>query len=254
MARASGGCWGTWTRGRQGNNINNQCYAKIYQTVASRSCVTVCSRSSFTPFSLPMNCLLSKRLGLPGPFEVHPRSYYTYRLRGVVVHTGTANQGHYFSYIREPGNSSNSDNGGRWVRSSPVTQGPPAAGSSSTTSLSVSVDGSAESTIGDEAKEGGDAGLEGAAMPPAEVSCPDPDSDGGVPCATGIVIEGEGEEDRWCEFNDTIVKEWRATGGNTARDKDKDHGRMSGLEADCFGGQQNMQVSSDWRGGGGGVY
>lgn len=113
------------------------------------------------------------------------------------------------------------------------------------------MNGSTESTIGDEAKEGEDAGLEGAAMPPAEVSCPDPDQ--GVPRVKECVIVDrcieKGHEDSWCEFNDTIVKEWRANGGNSAKDNDKDvGGRMSGLEVDCFGGQQNMQVSSDWRG------
>lgn len=175
-----------------------------------------------------------------------------------MVHTGTANQGHYFSYIREPSSSSDSDNGGNWVRSSHVTSSPPAAGSPSTTSLSVSVDSSAESTIGDEAKEGGDGELEGAAMPTAfQSEVLSPDSDGGVPRAMeGVIVNGyveEGEEDGWCEFNDTIVKEWRVNGGNNAKDKDKDKdlgGRMSGLEADCFGGQQNMQVGSELRRGG----
>ena len=31
--------------------------------------------------------------------EVHPASYYNYKLRGVVVHIGTAESGHYYSYI-----------------------------------------------------------------------------------------------------------------------------------------------------------
>lgn len=30
---------------------------------------------------------------------VHPQEYYEYKLAGVVVHIGTADYGHYFSYI-----------------------------------------------------------------------------------------------------------------------------------------------------------
>lgn len=32
----------------------------------------------------------------------HQRKYYQYKLKGVVVHTGTADSGHYYSFIREP--------------------------------------------------------------------------------------------------------------------------------------------------------
>lgn len=41
----------------------------------------------------------------------HPDEYYRYRLKGVVVHTGTAHGGHYYSYIQErlPNNAE-----GRW--------------------------------------------------------------------------------------------------------------------------------------------
>jgi Ubiquitin carboxyl-terminal hydrolase len=35
-----------------------------------------------------------------GPYKVHPASYYLYELTGILVHTGTAEQGHYFSYAR----------------------------------------------------------------------------------------------------------------------------------------------------------
>ncbi len=30
---------------------------------------------------------------------VHPKDHYEYKLAGVVVHTGTADFGHYYSYI-----------------------------------------------------------------------------------------------------------------------------------------------------------
>ena len=30
----------------------------------------------------------------------HPPEYYQYSLRGVLVHTGTADSGHYYSFIK----------------------------------------------------------------------------------------------------------------------------------------------------------
>lgn len=35
----------------------------------------------------------------PGPYKIHPKEYYEYKLAGVVVHMGTAEFGHYYSYI-----------------------------------------------------------------------------------------------------------------------------------------------------------
>ena len=35
----------------------------------------------------------------PGPYKQHPKEYYQYKLVGVVVHIGTAEVGHYYSYI-----------------------------------------------------------------------------------------------------------------------------------------------------------
>merc|ERR1712087_610295 len=34
-------------------------------------------------------------------YSVHPKEYYDYQLAGVVVHTGSAEAGHYYSYIRD---------------------------------------------------------------------------------------------------------------------------------------------------------
>ena len=31
----------------------------------------------------------------------HPKDYYEFKLKGMVVHTGTADSGHYYSFIRE---------------------------------------------------------------------------------------------------------------------------------------------------------
>ncbi|CAN0456448.1 unnamed protein product, partial [Scytosiphon promiscuus] len=33
--------------------------------------------------------------------EVYPDAYYEYKLAGVLVHMGTADSGHYYSYIKK---------------------------------------------------------------------------------------------------------------------------------------------------------
>jgi len=40
----------------------------------------------------------------------HPQDYYEFKLKGVVVHTGTADSGHYYSFIREAA----AENGENW--------------------------------------------------------------------------------------------------------------------------------------------
>ncbi|ETO14937.1 Ubiquitin carboxyl-terminal hydrolase family protein, partial [Reticulomyxa filosa] len=37
---------------------------------------------------------------VPPPYTTHPEQYYKYKLVGVVVHTGTTDSGHYYSYIK----------------------------------------------------------------------------------------------------------------------------------------------------------
>merc|ERR1719242_2168571 len=34
-------------------------------------------------------------------YSVHPKEYYEYELKGIVVHTGSAEAGHYYSYIKD---------------------------------------------------------------------------------------------------------------------------------------------------------
>lgn len=44
----------------------------------------------------------------------HPRNYYEYTLKGVVVHTGTADSGHYYSFIREGRDDAQAGQGEKW--------------------------------------------------------------------------------------------------------------------------------------------
>lgn len=49
-------------------------------------------------------------------YALHPKEYYEYKLKGVVVHNGTADHGHYYSYIREanPATDAIADVGEEW--------------------------------------------------------------------------------------------------------------------------------------------
>jgi ubiquitin C-terminal hydrolase len=70
------------------------------------------------PLDLDMRPYTKEGVGLPkgadasacGVPEEHPPGYYQYRLRGVVVHQGSATHGHYYSYIQERG----AGNDGPW--------------------------------------------------------------------------------------------------------------------------------------------
>lgn len=191
---------------------------------------------------------------MPGPYELHSREYYTYQLRGVVVHTGTANQGHYFSYIRDPDlgaaaaaavQQSQSSHSGAANNSS--NSGAAAAG---TRAASRAHDGGRQTGDIDEgmAVDGAeerpdgvvDSGASGAGGLFSEGSgCPGDKKGGGVGGVVGT--KGVEEKQMWCEFNDTIVKEWEVNGRRDGPDGGGT--RIGGLEIDCFGGQQTMQVS-----------
>lgn len=191
----------------------------------------------------------NQRLGLPGPYELHPREYYTYQLRGVVVHTGTANQGHYFSYIRDPhlgaaaaaaAASQPSTCAKKQTRIPPRQSGcaeSTAVGAKRTDSLADCVDrGSVE--VETERADGG-VGVDGAAGSAFSegVACL-----GDKKCSGAGAAAGAGVKQTWCEFNDTIVKEWGVDGRQDSVEGAGNGGRVGGLEMDCFGGQQTMQV------------
>lgn len=41
---------------------------------------------------------------------MHPKDYYEFKLKGIVVHSGTADSGHYYSFIKDY----KSENGEKW--------------------------------------------------------------------------------------------------------------------------------------------
>lgn len=45
----------------------------------------------------------------------HPVDYYNYKLKGVVVHSGTADSGHYYSFIKESSADAKSNTGEKWL-------------------------------------------------------------------------------------------------------------------------------------------
>ncbi|CAM9938006.1 unnamed protein product, partial [Choristocarpus tenellus] len=163
-----------------------------------------------------------KALGITGPFELHPREYYMYELRGVVVHLGTANQGHYFSYIRDR----ELEDLGKVNLDESILE--PCLWGSEAGARRRGEDNSSEDRSGPER----------------------------IPGTVSSVMTGTGEvygldldsnlgKQKWCEFNDTIVKEWKvlgpATGGGDDGTGRVGGGTGHGLEASCFGGQQLMQ-------------
>lgn len=48
-----------------------------------------------------LNAQLNAESNAPKAPSQHPNEYYHYKLRGMIVHTGTANSGHYYSFIQE---------------------------------------------------------------------------------------------------------------------------------------------------------
>ena len=58
-----------------------------------------------------------EELTVPAQYSVHPKEYYQYKLFGILVHSGSASAGHYFSYIKERKFVSDSEidaGDGRW--------------------------------------------------------------------------------------------------------------------------------------------
>ncbi|CAM9156153.1 unnamed protein product, partial [Discosporangium mesarthrocarpum] len=164
-----------------------------------------------------------KALGIPGPFELHPREHYLYQLRGVVVHFGTANHGHYFSYIRDK-----------------------------------EFEGLAKARCDNEGLAAW-AG-EGSGTGTGTGSCDRESASGGRSnsgTSPGTVPVSDLTKQAWYEFNDAIVKEWKVAGsaedamGGGVGEDGKGMGTVvgggrHGLETSCFGGQQMMQETDEY--------
>lgn len=200
-----------------------------------------------------------------------------------MVHTGTANQGHYFSYIRDPkldARNSPPDAGENPCetndsckadqpvppplirKSSPSPDAESATTSPRTTSLSTDNSGHSTSVGGDDVSQpattttGTAAAISAALAPESDMAVsPLPvypvGDDGNLVSGGTSGVRGAADDQRegghhWCEFNDTVVKEWAVEGrrgGNEVTQADADGGgRVGGLSTDCFGGQQTMQV------------
>lgn len=193
-----------------------------------------------------------------------------------MVHTGTANQGHYFSYIRDPKlDAGDGDDESMATGFSPAPPPSPSAGSSSTSSpstTSLSVDDNTSGGSSSSSTGGGGGGAAGAAVEtrsPATTARDEgaspllstPGESNGEAAAVAVAVaggagevravglDGQGQaatSNKWCEFNDTMVKEWevegRRRGGDAGESGGGGGGRLGGLEMECFGGQQTMQV------------
>lgn len=180
-----------------------------------------------------------------------------------MVHTGTANQGHYFSYIRDPSLDPSPSPPTRYP-SDDDDDGPSGGGGESIPSADNRGSGTSTAATANAASP---AARDGAA-PPLSQSTPPAGSGAGAGRVGGV--DGHGKKakgsqkwnwsQKWCEFNDTVVKEWSvegrrrrgndagAVGGDPAAAAGRSGSRL-GLENDCFGGQQTMQVSYDGRNG-----
>lgn len=42
-----------------------------------------------------------KETDIKVPDKLHPDAYYKYKLKGIVIHMGTADFGHYYSFIKD---------------------------------------------------------------------------------------------------------------------------------------------------------
>jgi len=57
--------------------------------------------SPITPTAASAAAAEEPSVVVPAPYSVRPMEYYQYHLVGILLHTGTAQAGHYYSFIKE---------------------------------------------------------------------------------------------------------------------------------------------------------